>query len=55
MRRSGRPGPRVAILPTVVGQLVEGGADEQNAWRHPLDLVSLLATAFEALPARPPG
>ena len=41
-----------AILPTVVGQLVEArGADEQNAWRHPLDLVSLLAAAFEALPA----
>ena len=40
-----------AILPTVVGQLVEArGADEQNAWRHPLDLVSLLTTAFEALP-----
>ena len=41
-----------AILPTVVGQLVEArGADEQNAWRHPLDLVALLAAAFEALPA----
>jgi nitrite reductase/ring-hydroxylating ferredoxin subunit len=41
-----------AILPTVVGQLVEArGADEQNAWRHPLDLMTLLAAAFEALPA----
>jgi nitrite reductase/ring-hydroxylating ferredoxin subunit len=41
-----------AILPTVIGQLVEArGADEQNAWRHPLDLVALLAAAFEALPA----
>ena len=40
-----------AILPTVVGQLVEArGADEQNAWRHPLDLVAVLAAAFEALP-----
>jgi nitrite reductase/ring-hydroxylating ferredoxin subunit len=41
-----------AILPTVVGQLVEArGADEQNAWRHPLDLVSLVAAALEGLPA----
>jgi hypothetical protein len=40
-----------AILPTVVGQLVEArGADEQNAWRHPLDLMTLLAATFEALP-----
>ena len=40
-----------AILPTVVGQLVEArGADEQNAWRHPLDLVAVLTAAFEALP-----
>jgi hypothetical protein len=41
-----------AILPTVLGQLVEArGADEQNAWRHPLDLVSLVAAALEGLPA----
>jgi nitrite reductase/ring-hydroxylating ferredoxin subunit len=40
-----------AILPTAVGQLVEArGADEQNAWRYPLDLVSLLGATFEVLP-----
>jgi nitrite reductase/ring-hydroxylating ferredoxin subunit len=40
-----------AILPSVVGQLVEArGADEQNAWRHPHDLIALLTSAFEALP-----
>ncbi len=41
-----------AVLPTVVGQLIDArGADEQNAWRHPLDLIALLAGTFEALPA----
>jgi nitrite reductase/ring-hydroxylating ferredoxin subunit len=40
-----------AILPTVVGQLVEArGADETNAWRHPIDLVPLMAQAFDELP-----
>jgi hypothetical protein len=40
-----------AILPTVVGQLVAArGADEDNAWRHPIDLVPLMAQAFDALP-----
>jgi nitrite reductase/ring-hydroxylating ferredoxin subunit len=40
-----------AILPTAVGQLVDArGADEQNAWRHPLDLMTLLTATFEALP-----
>jgi hypothetical protein len=35
----------------VVGQLVAArGADEQTSWRHPIDLVALLAAAFEALP-----
>ena len=30
-----------AVLPTVVGQLVVArGGEEQNAWRHPLDLVA---------------
>jgi hypothetical protein len=39
------------ILPTVVGQLVAArGSDEQNAWRHPIDLVPLMAEAFAALP-----
>jgi nitrite reductase/ring-hydroxylating ferredoxin subunit len=39
------------ILPTVVGQLVAArGSDEQNAWRHPIDLVPLMTEAFVALP-----
>jgi hypothetical protein len=40
-----------AILPTVVGQLVEArGSDERNAWRHPVDLIPLMAAAFDQLP-----
>jgi nitrite reductase/ring-hydroxylating ferredoxin subunit len=40
-----------AILPTVVAQLVAArGSDELNAWRHPIDLVPLMAKASEALP-----
>src|ERR687892_945938 len=40
-----------AILPTVVGQLVAArGADEDNAWRHPIDLVPLMAQAFDGIP-----
>jgi nitrite reductase/ring-hydroxylating ferredoxin subunit len=40
-----------AILPTVVGQLVAArGADETNAWRHPVDLVPLMAQALDELP-----
>jgi nitrite reductase/ring-hydroxylating ferredoxin subunit len=39
-----------AILPTVVGQLVAArGADEDNAWRHPIDLVPLMAQAFDSM------
>jgi hypothetical protein len=39
------------ILPTVVGQLVAArGSDEQNAWRHPIDVVPLMTEAFVALP-----
>jgi nitrite reductase/ring-hydroxylating ferredoxin subunit len=40
-----------AILPTVVGQMVAArGADEINAWRHPIDLLPLMAQAFDKLP-----
>ena len=41
-----------AILPTVVEQLASArGADERNAWRHPIDLVALMDAAFAELPA----
>ena len=44
-----------AILPTVVGQLVAArGADERNAWRHPVDLVPLMAQAFARCRGRSP-
>jgi hypothetical protein len=37
------------ILPTVVGQLAMArGADEQNAWRYPIDLIPLWHGTFEA-------
>jgi nitrite reductase/ring-hydroxylating ferredoxin subunit len=40
-----------AILPTVVGQLVAArGAEEDNAWRHPIDLLPLMAQAFDDTP-----
>src|SRR5262249_9074799 len=40
------------VLPTVVAQLVAArGGEELNAWRHPLDLVSLCEAAFTKLPA----
>src|SRR5215469_2318103 len=40
-----------AVLPTVAGQLVAArGGEEQNAWRHPLDLVALCETASAELP-----
>jgi nitrite reductase/ring-hydroxylating ferredoxin subunit len=40
-----------AILPTVVGQLVAArGADEDNAWRHPVDLVPLMAQTADRVP-----
>jgi hypothetical protein len=40
------------VLPTVVAQLVAArGGEESNAWRHPLDLVSLCEAAFTELPA----
>jgi hypothetical protein len=38
-----------AILPTAVGQLAMArGADEQNAWRHPVDLIPLWQDTFAA-------
>jgi nitrite reductase/ring-hydroxylating ferredoxin subunit len=40
-----------AVLPTVAGQLVAArGGEELNAWRHPLDLVSLCEEASAELP-----
>ena len=40
------------ILPTVVKTMVSArGEEEANAWRHPVDLVPLLAAAFADLPA----
>jgi nitrite reductase/ring-hydroxylating ferredoxin subunit len=40
-----------AILPTVVDQLAGArGADERDAWRHPIDLVPLMSAAFAELP-----
>ena len=40
------------ILPTVVRQLVMArGGEESSAWRHPIDLVTLLNDAFAHLPA----
>jgi nitrite reductase/ring-hydroxylating ferredoxin subunit len=40
-----------AVLPAVAGELVQArGAEESDAWRHPIDLVSLLRTAFAELP-----
>ena len=40
-----------AVLPAVAGELVQArGAEESDAWRHPIDLVSLLRAAFEELP-----
>jgi nitrite reductase/ring-hydroxylating ferredoxin subunit len=40
-----------AIVPTVVEQLASArGADERNAWRHPIDLVALMNAAFAELP-----
>jgi len=41
-----------AVLPTLVGPLVQArGAEESDAWRHPVDLIPLCETAFEELPA----
>jgi len=38
------------VLPTVIAQLVAArGGEELNAWRHPLDLVSLCEAAFPEL------
>ena len=40
-----------AVLPTVAAQLVAArGGEELNAWRHPLDLVSLCERASAELP-----
>ncbi|MGQ0664803.1 MAG: Rieske (2Fe-2S) protein [Pseudomonadota bacterium] len=40
------------VLPAVVEQLVSArGAEELNAWRHPIDLVPLCEAAFARLPA----
>jgi nitrite reductase/ring-hydroxylating ferredoxin subunit len=39
------------VLPTVLDELVQArGAEESDAWRHPIDLVSLLRSAFAELP-----
>ncbi|MCL4541311.1 MAG: Rieske (2Fe-2S) protein [Chloroflexi bacterium] len=39
------------ILPSVIGGITGGQrSEEQNAWRHPIDLVSLLETAIAKLP-----
>ena len=36
-----------AVLPAVAGELVQArGAEESDAWRHPIDLVSLLRAAY---------
>lgn len=41
------------ILPSLVGGLARSGRSEENqSWRQPADLVSLLRTAFEELPQR---
>jgi nitrite reductase/ring-hydroxylating ferredoxin subunit len=41
------------ILPTLEGGLARSGRSEENqSWRQPVDLVSLLRSAFEELPAR---
>jgi nitrite reductase/ring-hydroxylating ferredoxin subunit len=41
-----------AVLPTMVGQLASArGAEESNAWRHPVDLVALSADAAAELPS----
>jgi len=40
------------VLPTIVRDLVAArGEEESNSWRHPVDLVPLLARAFEGLDA----
>ncbi len=39
-----------SVLPTVVGQMVSArGGEELNAWRHPLDLISLSEAASAGL------
>jgi nitrite reductase/ring-hydroxylating ferredoxin subunit len=44
------------LLPTTIGLLVEArGAEESNAWRHPIDLIALAAEAAARLPARCEG
>jgi nitrite reductase/ring-hydroxylating ferredoxin subunit len=41
-----------AVLPAVAGELVQArGAEESDAWRHPIDLVSLLRMAIDELPS----
>ena len=41
-----------AVLPAVAEELVRArGAEESDAWRHPIDLVSLLRAAIEELPS----
>src|SRR5271166_187092 len=40
-----------AVLPTVVGQMVASrGAEEQTAWRQPVDLIALCGEAAGRLP-----
>jgi nitrite reductase/ring-hydroxylating ferredoxin subunit len=39
------------VLPTVVGQMVAArGREESPSWRQPVDLIALLARAFDRLP-----
>lgn len=40
------------VLPSVIGGLARGQrSEEQNAWRHPIDLVALVEPALAELPA----
>ncbi len=39
------------VLPSVIRGIAQGQrSEEQNAWRHPIDLVALLEPAFQQLP-----
>ena len=45
------PEHAAAILPTVVAQLASArGADERDAWRHPIDLIALVDAALAEMP-----
>jgi nitrite reductase/ring-hydroxylating ferredoxin subunit len=44
------------VLPSLVGQLCRARRSEENqSWRHPIDLVALLREAFAGLDDRPSG